>query len=118
MPAPSSQLTQLTNDTFWEFVRENRFAVVHFWAAWNGHDFMMRNLLESQIPKEVSELIALAQLDIDPHAHQEVCRLHNVLNVPFLALYRGGLLVRTVNGMRTPEAITEHFKDLVYGRTA
>jgi hypothetical protein len=115
MPAASSQLTQLTGDTFWEFVRGNRFVAVHFWAAWNGSDFMMRRLLESQIPKEVSDLVAIAELDIDPAAHQELCRYHNVLNVPFLAFYREGLLFSSLTGMRSPEVITEQLRELVYG---
>ena len=118
MPAVSPQVAQLTGATFWEFVGGHRFVAVHFWAAWNGSDFIMKKLLGSQIPKDLCDLVALAELDIDAPAHQELCRKHNVLNVPFLAFYREGLLVSTVTGMQSPEVISERLRELVYGRAA
>jgi hypothetical protein len=118
MPIPSPQQTQLTNETFSEFVRAHRFVVIHFWAAWNGDDHMMQRLLESQIPGELREHAAFAQFDIDPPAHHDLCRQHNVLNVPFLAFYRDGLLARTVTGMRTPEVIAEYLRELIHGPAA
>ena len=107
--------TPLTSDTFFEFVRTHRFVVIHFWAAWNGVDHLMRRLLESQIPVELCESVAFARFDVDPSVHHELCRQHNVLNVPLLAFYRDGSLVRSVMGMRTPEAIAEYLRELVDG---
>jgi thioredoxin-like negative regulator of GroEL len=112
------QQTPLTGDTFSEFVRAHRHVVIHFWAAWNGYDQMMQRLLESQIPEELRELVTFGRFDIDPPAHHELCRQHNVLNVPFLAIYRDGSLIRSVTGMRTPGVITEYLRELVYGPAA
>ena len=112
------QQTPLTSDTFSEFLRTHRFVVIHFWAAWNGVDHLMQRLLESQIPEDLRESVMFTRFDIDPPAHQELCRQHNVLNVPFLAFYRDGSLVRSVTGMRTPAVITEHLRELVYGAVA
>ena len=114
MSAPTPQLTEVTSTTFWEFVGKNRFVLVHFWAAWNGSDFVMRRLLESQLPVDVFVPISFAHLDVDKPENQELRRRHNVLNVPFLAFYRDGVLVRTVTGMRAPEIISEHLKELVH----
>jgi len=44
------QSTPLTPASFVEFVRVHKFAIVHFWAIWNGHDVVMKKLIESQIP--------------------------------------------------------------------
>jgi len=118
MPTTTPQQTPLTSATFSEFVRTHRFVVIHFWAAWNGYDPLMERLLELQIVDDVRELVTLARFDIDPPAHHELCRQHNVLNVPFLAFYRDGSLIRSVTGMRTPEVITEYFRELVYGPSA
>ncbi len=118
MPTMTPQQTPLTSDTFSEFVRGHRFVVVHFWAAWNGYDPLMQRLLESQIPDDLRESVAFARFDIDPPAHHELCRQHNVLNVPFLAFYRDGSLIRSVTGMRTLEVITEYLRELVYGPAA
>ena len=112
------QQTPLTSDTFSEFVGRHRILVIHFWAAWNGIDRLMQRLLESQIPDDLRESVTFARFDIDPSAHLEICRQHNVLNVPFLAFYRDGSLVRSVTGMRTPEVITEYLRELVYGPVA
>jgi len=111
-------VTPLTSDTFSEFVGTHRFVVIHFWAAWNGVDHLMQRLLESQIQGELREAVTFASFDIDPPTHHELCRQHNVLNVPFLAFYRDGWLVRSVTGMRTPEVITEYLRELVYGPAA
>ena len=115
MPTSMPQQTLLTHDSFYDFMHSHRFAVIHFWATWNGYDHIMRRLLESQITEDFREQVAFASLDIEPPAHQELCNQHNVLNVPFLAFYRDGSLRRTVTGMRTPDVITEYLRDLVYG---
>ena len=112
MSAPSSQLTQVPSETFWQFVQSNRLAIVHFWASWNGDDFLMQRVLEG-IPKIVLKEAAIGQLDVDPPAHQGLCRAHNVLNVPFLAFYRSGRLVRTFTGRPASQVITQRVKEFV-----
>jgi thioredoxin reductase (NADPH) len=118
MPPPSPHQAALTNDTFSEFVRDHRFAVIHFWGSWNGLDHMMQRLLDSQLPEEFRELVAFASFEVDPPAHHELCQQHNVVNVPFLEFYRDGSLIRTLTGLRAPEVITEHVTELVYGAAA
>ena len=53
---------------------------------------------------------AYGRLDVDPPEHWGICRQHNVLNVPFLALYRDGTLAEYVaalegesGGLHPPE---------------
>jgi thioredoxin-like negative regulator of GroEL len=105
--------TPLTRESFVKFVRGHKFAVVHFWASWNDHDVRMKKLLESEIPSDLSERIAFATFEVDPAEHHEICRQHKVLNIPFLAFYRDGALVRTSTGVLAPEVITQYFKNLV-----
>ena len=111
-----SQLTPLTPATFASFVRANLYAVIHFWAVWNAHDRVMDNLLAQQMPEDLRELVAFASFDVDPPEHHDLCHLHTVLNVPFLAFYRDGLLIRSVTGLRKPEVIVEYLRALC-GRT-
>ena len=100
-------LTDLTHASFAEFVRSNRFAVIHFWAAWNGYDATMEDILERQIPAEVQELIAFARVDTDRGENQETCRQLQLRNLPSLALYRSGALIEIVTGLREPDEIAE-----------
>jgi thioredoxin-like negative regulator of GroEL len=106
-------MTELTLASFQEFVRVNRFAVIHFWATWNGYDTKMKGLLRSQIPAELANLISFGMFDTDPAQHHDMCRQHKVRNLPFLALYRDGLLVRTLTGMRKPDEIIARLRELV-----
>ena len=118
MPTTTPHHTSLTSDTFAEFVRGHRFVVIHFWAAWNAVDDLMQRLLDSQISAELRDRVAFARFDIDPPAHHDLCRQLELSNVPFLAFYRDGSLIRTVTGMREPEVITEYLRELVYGPVA
>ncbi len=108
-----TRLQPLTGNAFAEFIRSNRFAVIHFYAAWNAHDRVMDSLLSHQIPDGLRSRVAFANFDIDPPAHHEACLQHGVSNVPFLAFYRAGSLIRTVSGLRPPEVIAKHLQELV-----
>ena len=103
----------LTHATLPEFVRIHKFALVHFWATWNGYDLQIRKIIESQIPSELSQRVAFGALDTDPPEHHEICRRHKILGLPFLAFYRNGSLFRTTTGLRTADSIIENLKELV-----
>lgn len=105
--------TPLTSDTFDEFIRTYRVAVIHFWAEWNGVDVRMRGVLETLIPEDLRGQITFASFDIDLPAHEALCHQHNVRTVPFLAFYRDGALVRSVAGMRPPEVMIGYLQELV-----
>lgn len=92
---------ELTHDSFGDFVQNNRLAVVHFWAAWNAYDLEMRELLDQVVPAE----IAFGGVDVDQPEHLAICQEHRILNLPFLAFYRDGVLVQTLAGVRDLQTI-------------
>ena len=93
-------MTHLTSASFVSFVEANRYAVVHFWAEWDGVDPKMKDLLENGVPGDISRKIAFGSFDTGPAEHWASCREHQVLNLPFLAFYRDGDLVKTLIGLR------------------
>jgi len=107
------QSTPLTPTSFVEFVRVHKFAMVHFWAIWNGHDVEMNEFIESQIPDDLANRVALAIFNVDPPEHHELCRQHQLLNLPFLEFYRDGSLVRTSIGLLAPAAVIQYLKEPV-----
>src|SRR6266566_9826449 len=107
------QQTALTHLLFGEFVRAHKFAMIHFWATWHGDDVQMKQLIESQIPGDLLGRVAFATFEVDPAEHHEICRQHNLLNVPFLAFYRDGSLVRTSTGLAAAEVIIQYLTELV-----
>ena len=106
-------VTSLTNTSFTAFVRTRRFAVVHFWATWNGYDTKMKDMLERHVPLDLRNQVAFGRLDIDPPEHWDICRQHNLLNIPFLAFYREGVVVETLTGMCDREVLIQHLKQMV-----
>ncbi len=92
-------MTALPETSFAEFVATNRFVLVHFWATWNGVDDQMRAFLETEVVPEVRNQVAFGTLDADKPEHFDLCRSHQVVNLPFLALYRDGVLSAALVGM-------------------
>ena len=109
MPKP----TALTPASFLEFVSANKFALVHFWAAWNGHDTRMAEIIESQIPNDLSDKIGFATFDVDQAGNAEICLEHKIRNIPFLAFYRDGSLIRSNTGLLAPDSLIEYLKQLL-----
>jgi thioredoxin-like negative regulator of GroEL len=105
-------VTALTDVTFSDFVRENRLAVIHFWAVWNGYDAQMTEFLQRVIPTETRGAIAVGTLDTDRPEHWPICRELKVLNLPALAFYRDGSLIQTLVGFNEPN-IMEQIDKLV-----
>ena len=68
-----------------------------------------------EIPDELRDTVKFASFEIDAPAHHELYRQHNVLNVPFLAFYRDGSVMRTLTGMRKADVITDNLRELVRG---
>lgn len=108
-----SPKTTLTNVTFAAFVQTQKIGIVHFWARWNAHDFLMRDILASQVPADLRAQIAFAEFDVDSEGHEEVSDLQRVVNVPFLACYRDGEFVDGMTGMHSPEVIVRWLTKLI-----
>jgi thiol-disulfide isomerase/thioredoxin len=106
--------SQLSHKTFTSFVRSNRFVVIHFWAAWNGYDEIIRKLLDSQIPEDLKLLLAFASFNTEAPEHHALCIDHKVLNLSFLALYRQGRLEDRIIGLQPLEVIVDRLKALVF----
>jgi len=76
----------------------------------------MKQMLEHRVPTALRSQIAFGRLDVDPPEHWELCRNHQVLNLPFLAFYRDGVLVGTMTGKREDAVITQDLVRLVGAR--
>ena len=107
-----SDVADLTEASFSTFVRTHRYAVIHFWAAWNRHDQTMREMLEGQVPPDLRSRVAFGRLDIDSLQHGDICKQHKILNLPFLAFYRDGLPVNTLTGLCAVDILIQHLSQL------
>jgi hypothetical protein len=55
--------------------------------------------------KFIREANANNQRKSEPPEHHEICRRHDIRNIPFLAFYRDGSLVGTVTGLQKQEVL-------------
>jgi hypothetical protein len=106
-------LADLTPESFLAFVSIHRYAVIHFWAVWNGYDLELKQFLEQRVPVDLRNQIAFGSFDVDPPANWEICRQHELLQVPFLAFYREGTLVDTLTGKHDEGVVVQHLRRLI-----
>jgi hypothetical protein len=106
-------VTDLTHESFPAFVSRHHLVVVHFWAAWNGYDLEIKRCLEQRVPLDLCNRIAFGRLDVDPPEHWELCKQHQILNVPFLAFYRDGVFAEGLIGRHDDLVVVEHLRRFV-----
>lgn len=107
-----SQPVSLTHASFTEFVRSNKFALIHFWASWNGYDTELGKFLALEL---TDEPVAFGTFSVDPAEHHEVCRQHRILSLPFLEFYQDGSLANTATGIAAAKLLVHDVKRIARG---
>jgi hypothetical protein len=112
--APQTQTMPhpLNPGTFREFVAGNRHAVIHFWTPGNERDGLMNQFLASRVSARLRQEIAFASFNVDVPGHNELVRQHKAFDVPLLAFYRDGALVRTETGSCGPGIMLKRLREL------
>jgi hypothetical protein len=91
-------MTELTHLTFDDFVSQNRFVMIHFWAAWNPHDLRLKKWIKEQIPEEIKNRIALGTVDLDVEEHFYLGHKYKITTLPHLLFFRDGELQKYKHG--------------------
>lgn len=93
-------------EDFEKLSKSNSFILFHFWADWNGSDFLMKNILQ-ELKDEFDEKIVFSTVDISDDANEksltELCRTIPILNVPTLVFVKNGEIVSVDVGLNTKE---------------
>ncbi len=104
--------SELTSESFAGFVARNRFAVVHFYAVWNGYDRQMRTMIAEDLPAEISDVVAFAALNVDDPVNLELCKQHKIRNIPWLEFYSSGELRLTHMHLPSLDVFRSYLRDL------
>jgi thioredoxin 1 len=84
--------------------------LVDFWATWCGPCKMVAPVLE-EIAAEHAEKITVAKLDID--ANPSIARDYQIMSVPTLILFQGGVPVKQIVGAKPKAALLKDLSDVL-----
>ncbi|KAH7257339.1 thioredoxin-like domain-containing protein [Fusarium tricinctum] len=104
--AADSDVTQLTKDTFDQFVKDNNLVLAEFFAPWCGHCKALAPEYEEAATTLKEKNIRLAKIDCTEEA--DLCKDHGVEGYPTLKVFRGLENVTPYSGQRKAAGITSY----------
>ena len=78
--------------------------IVDFWAPWCGPCRMLAPTLK-EIADEYDGKVKVCKVNVDDE--QELARRFGIMYIPTLIVFRGGMPVATMNGLRRKDEILE-----------
>ncbi|KAF4458551.1 hypothetical protein FALBO_14708 [Fusarium albosuccineum] len=104
--AADSDVTQLTKETFDEFVKANDLVLAEFFAPWCGHCKALAPEYEEAATTLKEKNIKLCKVDCTEES--ELCKDHGVEGYPTLKVFRGLENVAPYTGQRKAAGITSY----------
>lgn len=101
---------QISTQTFEEEVKQSdKPVLIDFYAPWCGPCKMVAPILE-ELAGERSD-IKIVKVDVDEEP--DLARMHNVMSVPTLVLYKAGELVNTWVGLRPKQILVQEIDEAI-----
>lgn len=97
-------VTELTDSTFDKFIDSNSIAVIDCWAPWCGPCRRMTPILE-EVSEELKGRAGVAKLNVDEN--QAISARFGIRAIPTLLIFKDGVLVDTLVGLRGKDDIIE-----------
>lgn len=94
-------VTELNESNFDSFIAENKKALVDCWAPWCGPCRRMGPIIE-EVAAEAKD-VGVAKLNTDQN--QAIGARFNISAIPTLLVFKDGVLVKTLVGLRPKEDI-------------
>jgi thioredoxin 1 len=104
------EVTELSDDSFDGFLKENPLCVVDFWAPWCGPCRMVGPVLD-QLAKEYGGRIAFGKLNIDEN--DEKASEYGVMSIPTIILVKDGDVTDKIVGALPKDRIKQKLERLL-----
>lgn len=95
-------VTELTNQNFEEFIGNNKVALIDCWAPWCGPCRRMGPIIED-LANELAGKVGVAKLNTDDNG--AIAAKFSISAIPTLLVFKDGILVQTLVGLRSKEDI-------------
>jgi hypothetical protein len=82
-----------------DVVKASGSMLIHFWASWNKNDETVRETLSEMEKSGDLSGITVYQYCVDVSDNHLRCKKMGILNLPYLAYYENGELIRTKTGI-------------------
>ncbi|MCL2295971.1 MAG: thioredoxin [Methanomassiliicoccaceae archaeon] len=102
-------MTELTDNTFDKFIDDNSIAVIDCWAPWCGPCRRMTPIIE-KLSSELAGSAGVAKLNVDENPAISV--RFGIRAIPTLLIFRDGVLVDTLVGLRSEEELLDYIKTM------
>ena len=108
--AAKAKPVELTDETFERFIRENRLAVVDFWAPWCLPCRMLAPVIE-ELARDYAGKVAFGKLNVDENPMTPT--FYGIAGIPTLLFFKNGRLVDRIVGAVPREVIEARLKRLM-----
>ncbi len=102
-------VTELNEQTFESFVKQNGIVVVDCWAPWCGPCRRMIPIIE-EVSNDLAGKVAVAKLNTDEN--QVVASKFGISAIPTLLIFKDGVALEPLVGLRPKEEIIAHLNSL------
>jgi len=97
-----SALDNVTEANFQSVVEKDGLTLVDFWASWCGPCRMLTPTLE-KVQNEMGDAVKIVKVNIDENP--SIAAKYNVMNIPFMMLFKEGEVVGNLVGNQPKGAI-------------
>ncbi len=99
--------TEIKQDTFESFVKQDKPVLVDFWATWCGPCRMLAPVVD-EVSREYADTLAVGKINVDDCP--ELAQQFGVMSIPTLILFKDGQIVDKRIGYQPKNALEDMVK--------